>query len=328
MLKLIAPRVPRRTPATSLDELVLDEGRSRVVFSHVRPSDLFRIDSTGRSRFLVTNHLPPAPKSPLDPNSANSSLCPPFHIHLKEDETFHVLSGHAKFMLLDQSCQVVADGGTSCEDGCTHRVVSPGEIITIPRGQIHTFRNASSDKSLVLEFGFSPPGSERANEALNAKMRQFFMNIQRYRSDCATQGVPMSQPQLMLFNRNADLALVPSWMLAAHKRFPWLRSLIERYLAPSLGRMMNLLGGVVLGRWLFGLRSTYEEYYPSARLQFIDGITEEEPETKEVLGVMNVADQKDRGILENKDAQRTTPEWACQAWRDHSFDGQSDSWRK
>jgi len=93
-------------------------------------------------------------------------------------------------------------------------------------------------------------------------MHRFFLNTQLYRSDCTTQNIPRSLLQVLLFNHYADIALVPTWLLTIHRHFPLLRSLIERLIAPALGRTMNVLGGVVLGKWLFGLQASYAEYYP------------------------------------------------------------------
>lgn len=264
MLKFLGPRVARRVPRTSIQDIRVDGGRSRIVFNDV-------VETTSslaaKSRFLVVNCLPPAPTAPSDINSPNSSLCPPYHIHLKEDETFRVVEGQAKFLLLDQNRRQDPSREERRRDGITQYIVRPDETITIRRGQIHTFRNASSDHGLVLEFGFSPPGLETATEPLNSKMKRFFLNTQLYRSDCTSQGIPRSMSQVLLFNHHADVALVPNWLLLWHRRWPKLRGFLERVFAPSLGRIMNLFGGVVLGRWLFGLRSTYEEYCQTAETE-------------------------------------------------------------
>lgn len=266
MLKFLAPKLPQRTSTPSLSDLWLDKGQARISFNDPGVLRSAVGDASWIPTALVTNHLPPAPETPPDQELPNSSLCPPFHIHLREDETFRVISGRARFLLLDQERRNASEVGDNTCDGCTRCIVFPGEVITIHRGQIHTFRNASSDERLVLEFGFSLPGSHTASEVLNAKMKQFFMNTQLYRSDCTSQGIPRALPQVLLFNYYADVALLPNWLLALHQRFPWLRVFIEKNFASLLGRVMNFFGGVILGRLVFGLHSTYEEYYPSTQI--------------------------------------------------------------
>lgn len=322
MLRFLAPRIPRRTTPSSLQDIKLDDGRSRIIFHDVTGSS--------RSRFLVVNHLPPAPETPSNVDSPNSSLCPPYHIHLREDETFRVISGQAKFLLLDQNRRQDASREEPSQDGITRCVVRLNETITIPRGQIHTFRNASSHDPLVLEFGFSPPASDTATDILNFKMKRFFLNTQLYRSDCTSQGVPRSLFQVLLFNHHADVALVPNWLMVWHNRWPALRRFVERFLAPVLGRSMNLFGGVILGKWFFGLRSTYEEYCPSILPNPTLGSRLDTSNAKgqdtEAKSAEN--ESQDEMMSERKNGRQDAPEWACQAWRDHSFDGQSDSWRK
>ncbi|KAK5093370.1 hypothetical protein LTR70_004742 [Exophiala xenobiotica] len=279
MLKRFAPRLPPRTRLNSHTHLVLDNARSKIVFhGSAGPQAPFKI--TSPSPYLVENHLPPAPAPPSDADSPNSSLCPPFHIHLKEDETFHVISGTAKFLLLDRRRSPPTNATATTQAGLTTRLANPGTTLTIPRGQIHTFRNASTTQPLHIEFGFSslpsassnsksetppsPPTSTTQPTALTTKMHRFFLNTQLYRSDCTTHSIPRSLPQVLLFNHAADVALVPAWLLALHRRArpPLLRALIERIIAPVLGRLMNVLGGVLLGQYIFGLSASYPEYYP------------------------------------------------------------------
>lgn len=275
MLKFIAPRLPTRTTAAHLRTIDLDNGCSKLIFNCPNT----RNEAGTGSQYLVTNHLAPAPLPPADPNTPNSSLCPPFHIHLKEDETFHVISGIAKFLLLDQCHQGGSRSASkSANDGITTQIAETGSTVTIPRGQIHTFRNASTSRALIIEFGFSPPYTSVASASnvtsydvekaqLNTKMHRFFRNTQLYRSDCAVHKLPRSLPQVLLFNHQADVALVPLFLLNLHHRYPTLRSLIERFIAPTLGRLMNVLGGVFLGQWLFGFQSSYQEYYDPGRGQ-------------------------------------------------------------
>lgn len=281
MLRWLTPKLPPRSVRRDYTDIILDNGRSRIVFnSQVLASRPPTSARTTRSPHIVENHLPPAPSSPSDFNTPNSSLCPPFHIHLKEDETFHVISGTAKFLLLDQRRSPPNDATTTTQAGLTTHLAAPGTTLTIPRGQIHTFRNASTTQPLHIEFGFSPPVITSSNskptstttaaqpndhtQRLNTKMHRFFLNTQLYRSDCTTHSIPRSLPQVLLFNHHADVTLVPAWLLAVHRRvrLPILRALIEQMVAPALGRLMNVVGGVVLGKYVFALRASYLEYYP------------------------------------------------------------------
>lgn len=115
-------RQPPRTKAAHLNTLVFDEGRSTAEFK--APGD----------RFLVINRLPPATQT--------SSLAPPLHRHWYQEETFHVISGTAKFTLSRQT---------------TTRIAKVGETVVIPKGEAHTFANASNTEELVIEFALDPP---------------------------------------------------------------------------------------------------------------------------------------------------------------------------
>lgn len=136
MLSFLARRVPR-TATSHLDRITLDGGLSTAEFKP--PSD----------RYLVTNRLPPA-ASPQDaarlglPHpGANSSLAPPLHRHLWQDEMFHVVSGTAKFTL-------------GRGPGGTERLAGAGEVVVVPRRAAHTFCNASREEELVVEFVLDP----------------------------------------------------------------------------------------------------------------------------------------------------------------------------
>lgn len=121
-----------RTKISHLDSITLDDGRSSVEFKS--PDD----------RYLVINRLPPA-ASDQDvlhgrvPNKANCSLAPPLHWHLRQEETFHVVEGTAKFNI-----------------GGKERLAQTGEVVVIPKRQIHTFCNANEESGLVVEFVLDP----------------------------------------------------------------------------------------------------------------------------------------------------------------------------
>lgn len=122
MLSFLAKRTPRTTTA-HLNPITFDSGLSSIEFKP--PTD----------RYLVINRWPPA----SNPRTQNIALKPPLHWHRYQSETFHVLEGSAEFTY---------EGAKS--------IKSVGESITIPPRVIHTFCNASSTESLVVEFALEP----------------------------------------------------------------------------------------------------------------------------------------------------------------------------
>ena len=67
---------------------------------------------------------------------------PPPHIHTREDETFYVLEGQIDFLLGDE--RIVADAG---------------DFVSVPRGTVHCFHNASSESARMV-LTFTPAGME------------------------------------------------------------------------------------------------------------------------------------------------------------------------
>lgn len=135
MLSFLVKSRPPRSRTAHLRQLSFDGGRSTAEFK--APGD----------RFLVINRLPHAvvqggtnSSSP----SSSSSLIPPLHRHWPQDETFHVLSGTAKFILGSNRKRVV-------------KIAKVGEEVVIPRREAHTFYNASENEDLVIEFVLDPP---------------------------------------------------------------------------------------------------------------------------------------------------------------------------
>lgn len=145
MLQFLA-RSPPRTRISHLDRIVLDDGLSVIEFKP--PSD----------RYLVVNRLPPvlsdaeALKKGLPHKGANSSLAPPLHRHFWQDETFHVVSGMAKFTVGSRREEILLLSA------------DPNPTIIIPRRQLHTFCNASEETDLVVEFVLDP-ASRQTDEA-------------------------------------------------------------------------------------------------------------------------------------------------------------------
>jgi hypothetical protein len=73
-------------------------------------------------------------------------------------------------------------------------------------------------------------------------------NLQTYRDDCRKASIPRSLPQVLLFMRRGGVVMALSGP-------PWL--------ARAFGDLLNLFGGVVLGRWILGYSESYSEYYSS-----------------------------------------------------------------
>ena len=68
---------------------------------------------------------------------------PPMHIHRNEYETFYVLEGECTFRLEDDTI-----------------VAGPGDVVNIPIGAKHSFRNDGREPAKLL-IAFTPAGIER-----------------------------------------------------------------------------------------------------------------------------------------------------------------------
>ncbi|KAK2613979.1 hypothetical protein N8I77_000844 [Diaporthe amygdali] len=218
MLSFLARRVPR-TNISHLDILTLDSGRSVAEFRP--PTD----------RYLVTNRLPPAASASkaarlgLPHRGANSSLAPPLHRHYWQEETFHIISGTARFTL-----------GAGRDAG--EQLASAGQVVVIPRREAHTFCNASEDAELEVEFVLDP-ASRETDEA-------YFRNVWGYRDDCSKAGVKRSLFQALLFMQHGGVVMA----------LPGPESISR-----PLGLLLNYIGGVIIGKWLLGYSGCYPEYY-------------------------------------------------------------------
>ena len=127
---------PARTRVASLNTIFFDGGRSSITFNdHSDP-------------YLVINHLPPASDGEVEeskiPGPGNCALAPPLHWHYDQTERFHVLEGKARFYLNGRK-------QTACV----------GDVVTIPKQAFHTFRNASKQDDLVIEFVLDPMNRDR-----------------------------------------------------------------------------------------------------------------------------------------------------------------------
>ncbi|KAH8810855.1 hypothetical protein F5884DRAFT_780575 [Xylogone sp. PMI_703] len=212
MLSFLATHPPR-TKIAHLNSISFDEGRSSVEFKS--PAD----------DYLVINRLPPL-GSEEDvahdeiPNWSNCVLAPPLHWHHSQEETFHVLEGTAIFTL-----------------NGAEKVATAGEVVIIPKRDIHTFRNGSEETELVVEFVLDP--STRKND------EAYFRNIWAYRDDCRKAGIPPSLFQVLLFMYEGQVVM--NW--------PG-----PRFVAKPFGFLMNIIGGLVVGKWILGYSACYAEY--------------------------------------------------------------------
>jgi mannose-6-phosphate isomerase-like protein (cupin superfamily) len=60
-------------------------------------------------------------------NEVQPGYGPPPHLHLHENEAFYVVAGEFKFTLGDRTVEA-----------------PPGSLLTVPQGQLHTFRNVGA----------------------------------------------------------------------------------------------------------------------------------------------------------------------------------------
>lgn len=129
-------KTPKRSRVAKLSTIFFDDGRSSATFKS--PSD----------PYLIVNHLPPASNTETDdvhvPPVPNCALDPPLHWHYDQVEIFHVVEGRARFYL-----------------DATEQTASAGDVVVIPKQVFHTFRNASKEDRLVIEFVLDPRFSER-----------------------------------------------------------------------------------------------------------------------------------------------------------------------
>lgn len=124
---------PKRTRVAHLQNISFDDGASSIEFK--APAD----------RYLVINRWPPAASEEQTvPGKAKCALSPRLHWHYCQTETFHVLSGTARFIL--EGKQILAKAG---------------EIVNIPAGAFHTFCNASTTERMEIEFTLEPSTRKR-----------------------------------------------------------------------------------------------------------------------------------------------------------------------
>lgn len=169
MFSLLTHTFPKTHTATT-NPLITENGHNKIYFSPKAPTT-----ATVTTPWAMRNITKPGP----------TLSTPPYHWHLRQDETFLVLRGR---ML------ATIEG--------VDRVVGAGEKVTIVAGQYHTFCNADAaadvkekesggGQNLKVSIGLDPADRER-DEA-------FFRNLYSYLDDCERHGVAPQLPQLCLF---------------------------------------------------------------------------------------------------------------------------------
>lgn len=151
MLSFLATH-PVRTRNAHNNPVFFDDGKSSIEFE------------SPDSRYLVINRLPPAAAdaeadASNAPSKPNCALNPPLHWHYYQLETFHVLKGTAKFFLNGQA-----------------RLAETDDVVTIPAQALHTFRNASTEEELEIEFVLDP-GTREIDEAFFSAYRLQIFNL-------------------------------------------------------------------------------------------------------------------------------------------------------
>jgi len=205
MLSFLRTSVPR-TNTASQNPVYYEDGRSSQRFHN--PS----------AAYMVTHTIPPTTAE-----TGPSMFNPPTHFHMYQVEEFRVGSGQAQFWL----------------EGVEHDR-SANEIIQIPIGTFHRFKNSSSSEPLIIDF--------RLDEQVWAMEESFFRNFFGYLDDCrkAKQEPSIFQLLRFLYSVNGPLAVPcpgPKWI---GRQVSWL---------------LAFVAGVVVGEWLLGYQASYPEYY-------------------------------------------------------------------
>ncbi|KXS93906.1 hypothetical protein AC578_2248 [Pseudocercospora eumusae] len=236
-----------RSNTSHLETLAFDNGRSSAWFKH-------DASSPTTQPVIAVNRLPAClpgdevlavttttTTTSAGPGTANSALAPPLHYHHTQAETFLIKAGHAAFYTYHPpSSGVWGIWAPFSSYVCKVEVAGPEQSVLIPKGVVHTFRNASSDSELELEFVLSPTLSSPGATGLTAE-EMFFRNTWSYRQDCAKAVVQRSLLQVMCFNWQGGVVLM----------------------LPGCGRLLSgILGccGALFGRYLVGYRYSYDEY--------------------------------------------------------------------
>ena len=123
----------------------------------------------------------------------------------------------------------------------SEKIIPVGQRVTIEPGIYHTFHNNSETEPLVFSTGLDPMERER-DEA-------FFRNLYSYIDDCRKSERAPQVPQLCLFLHFFDCYLaLPG----------------PKLIMKPLSQALVFFIGVVIGKWLLGMKPSYPEYYKRA----------------------------------------------------------------
>jgi mannose-6-phosphate isomerase-like protein (cupin superfamily) len=101
-------------------------------------------------RFMIDGERTAENFSLVEHPMSARALAAPLHRHTREDEYSYVLTGRMGALLGDDAIEA-----------------GPGDLVSKPRGQWHTFWNAGDEPCRILEI-ISPAGFERFFEELDA----------------------------------------------------------------------------------------------------------------------------------------------------------------
>ena len=118
------------------------------------------------------------------------------------------------------------------------QLIPVGSSITIAPGLYHTFVNDSATEEMEVSTGLDPAERER-DEA-------FFRNLYGYLDDCRKAGMAPHVAQMCLF----------LWFFDCYLALPG-----PKWVGRPASRVLSFVVGVVLGKWVLGMRESYEEYY-------------------------------------------------------------------
>ncbi|KAL6716919.1 hypothetical protein ACLMJK_004831 [Lecanora helva] len=149
---------------------------------------------------------------------------PPYHWHKYQTETFLIHSGVMR---------ATVEGAD--------KFMHAGQSVTIEPGVYHTYHNGSETEDLILSTGLDPAERER-DEA-------FFRNLTSYLDDCRKAHRAPQTPQLFLFLYFFDCYLA----------LPGPKPIMK-----PVSQALVFFVGVVIGKWLLGMKESYPEYYKKA----------------------------------------------------------------
>ncbi len=119
-------------------EQIIRAGEGEVLGAETGCRDRFKVDNDRtESRLAIVEHL-----------LAPQCIAAPLHVHTREDEFSYIIDGEVSYLLGDDEY-----------------VARAGDLVVKPRGQWHTFWNATDEPARVLEM-ITPGGLETVFRAM------------------------------------------------------------------------------------------------------------------------------------------------------------------